>query len=65
MTMELHELIDAGDRVLALTTFHACGRDSGVELQVPEQHVWSFRGDKIVRLEWFHDEAAARRTAGL
>jgi ketosteroid isomerase-like protein len=60
-----YELIEAGDRVLVLAIFRARGRDSGVELQVPEQHVWSFQDGKIKRLEWFHDEAQARRVAGL
>ena len=64
-THELHELIDAGDKVLAHTTFRACGRDSGVWVEVPEQHVWTLRDGKVVRLEWFHDAAAARRAAGL
>ena len=64
-THELHELVDAGDKVLAYTTFKACGRDSGAWVEVPEQHVWTLRDGKIVRLEWYHDEAAARRAAGL
>jgi ketosteroid isomerase-like protein len=64
-THELHELIEAGDKVLAHTTFKACGRDSGAWVEVPEQHVWMLRDGKIVRLAWFHDEGAARRAAGL
>jgi ketosteroid isomerase-like protein len=65
MALDPYDVIEAGDKILVLTIFHARGRDSGVELKVPEQHVWSFRDGKIVRLEWFHDEAAARRAAGL
>ena len=64
MSLEPYETIEAGDRLLVLTIFRACGRDSGVELDVPEQHLFSFRDGKIVRLEWFHDEPAARRAAG-
>jgi ketosteroid isomerase-like protein len=66
MGLELCELIEVDDdRVLALTIFEACGRDSGVELKVPEQHLFSFRDGKIARLQWFHDEPAARSAAGL
>ena len=66
MNVELLELIEVDDdRVLGLTIFEACGRDSGVALKVPEQHLFTFRDDKIVRLQWWHDEAAARQAAGL
>jgi ketosteroid isomerase-like protein len=59
------EIVDLGDTVLAYLTFSAKGRDSGVELSVPEQQLWTFEDGKVVRFEWFHDEDAARRAAGL
>ena len=63
---ELHELIEAtDDRVLVLLTFRARGRDSGAQIEVAEQHVWTFREGRVVRIEWFHDEAAARAAAGI
>jgi uncharacterized protein len=63
---EPRELIEVGDdKVLAYVTFRATGRDSGVPVEVPEQHVFTLRGGQIVRFEWFHDEAAARRAVGL
>ena len=63
---ELHEAIAVGDEhVLALLTFRACGRDSGAQIEVDEQHLWTLRDGKVARIEWFHDEAAARRAAGL
>jgi ketosteroid isomerase-like protein len=63
---ELREVLDAGnDTVLVLLTFRARGRDSGAQIEVAEQHLWTFREGKATRLEWFHDEAAARRAAGL
>jgi ketosteroid isomerase-like protein len=51
--------------VLAYVTFRARGRDSGVLLETPEQHVWTVRDGKVVRIEWFHDEPAAKLAAGL
>jgi uncharacterized protein len=59
------ELIDAEDKVLALVTFRARGRQGGVEVEVYEQHVWTLKGGKVVRLEWFHDDREAREAAGL
>jgi ketosteroid isomerase-like protein len=66
MSLDVDEVIDVDeDRVLGLTIFEACGRDSGVGLKVPEQHLFTFLDGKIVRLEWWHDEPAARAAAGL
>jgi ketosteroid isomerase-like protein len=65
MALDPYEVIEAGDTVLVLAIFHARGRDSGVELKVPEQHVFTFKDGKILRLQWFHDEPAARVAAGL
>jgi ketosteroid isomerase-like protein len=63
---DVHDVLDAGnDTVLVLLTFRARGRDSGAQIEVAEQHLWTFREGKATRLEWFHDEAAARRAAGL
>ena len=62
---EVERLVDAGHKVLAYVTFRARGRDSGVLLETPEQHVWTVRDGKVVRIEWFHDEPAAKLAAGL
>ena len=63
---EPERLLEAGDdKVLAYVTFRAHGRDSGALVEKSEQHVWTIRDGKIVRFEWFHDEDAAKRAAGL
>ena len=49
----LGEVHDLGDRVLWHTVFHARGH-SGAEIQVDEQHLWTVRDGKILRLQWFH-----------
>jgi ketosteroid isomerase-like protein len=59
------EIVEVGPVVLAHVTFKARGRGSGVELSVAEQHLWTFEAGRVVRFEWFHDEAAARAAAGL
>jgi ketosteroid isomerase-like protein len=62
---EPHDLIDAGDNVLALVTFRARGHQGGVELHTDEQHLWTLGGGEVVRLEWFHDREAALEAAKL
>jgi ketosteroid isomerase-like protein len=62
---DVHELIETGDKVVALTTFRARGRDSGATVEVPEQHIWTLRDGAVVSFEWFHDERKARKVAGL
>ena len=65
MSWEVHDLIPSGDKVFALTTFKARGRDSGALVEIPEQHVWTLREGKVARFGWFHDEPKARKDAGL
>jgi hypothetical protein len=38
---------------------------SGLSLSRPEWRVWTVRNDKAVRVEWFKQEDAALRLAGL
>lgn len=64
-THEPGEMIDAGDRVLVITTFCARGRGSSVDLDKYEPHVWTLRDGKVVRFEWFNDRDEAERAAGL
>ena len=59
----LGEVVELGDRLLWHTVFHARGRDSGVEVDIPEQHLWKLRDGKIVELRWFHDVAEAEEAA--
>ena len=53
------------DRVLWHTVFRARGRDSGALIEVDEQHLWTLRDGKVLRIQWFHDVDEARRAAGL
>lgn len=53
------------DTVLWHTVFCARGRDSGAEIEIEEQHLWTLRDGKILRIQWFHDAGEAREAAGL
>jgi ketosteroid isomerase-like protein len=61
----LGEVEDLGDRVLWHTTFRARGRESGAQIDVEEQHLWTLRDGRILRIQWFHDLDEARRAAEL
>jgi ketosteroid isomerase-like protein len=59
------ELIDAGDRVVAVVTRHARGRSSGVEVERPFTLVWTVRDGRVVSVVWFLDREEALKAAGV
>jgi uncharacterized protein len=64
INIEVEELRDSGDFVVASIRFQAVGRD-GLEVDAPVMHVFTFRGSKIVRFEAFVDQEEALEAAGL
>jgi ketosteroid isomerase-like protein len=54
-----------GDRVLVAGRMSGKGRGSGIPVEAEEFHVWTLRGDRIVRLQMFLDEGEARAAAGI
>ena len=60
------ELIDAGDKVLALLRISGRGKASGVEVEAYVWNVTTFRDGKPVETTYFGDDrAAALEAAGL
>ena len=59
----LEDVVDLGDLLLWHTIFRARGRDSGAQVDIPEQHLWTLRDGKILELRWFHDTAEAETAA--
>jgi uncharacterized protein len=59
------EMIDAGDRVVVMATFRACGRGSSVDLEKFEPHLWTLRDGKVIRFQWFNNRDEAMKAAGL
>jgi uncharacterized protein len=57
-------LTSFGDHVAVVVRYRARGRASGAEVEGCESALFTIRGEKIVRYEWFQDpedaEAAAR-----
>ena len=64
--MEPDELVDAGDRVVAIGRWVGRGAGSGVEVQLPVADVFTLHDGRIVRSEiGFTDRAEALEAAGL
>ncbi|MDI1273607.1 nuclear transport factor 2 family protein [Polaromonas sp.] len=52
---ELQELIDAGDRVIALGVYHGTYGKTGKSMQARVAHVWRLENGKMVQFEQFTD----------
>jgi ketosteroid isomerase-like protein len=63
--IELRELIDAGDHVLASITMQGRGKRSGVEARWDIWQLWTLRDGKGVRAQAFTSRDAALEAAGL
>jgi|SRR3954447_318634 ketosteroid isomerase-like protein len=65
VSLEAVEMHDAGDRVLVGVSQVGKGRSSGISGELRYFHVWTFRDDKVVRLEAIMDRDDAILAAGL
>jgi ketosteroid isomerase-like protein len=63
--VEIRELTEAGDRVVAGLTVRGRGKQSGVEVSWDLWHVWIVRDRKIVHGQGFTDRDDALKAAGL
>ena len=63
--IEVHELIDAGDRVVVFQREYQRGRRSGVELVLDAAVLVDVRDGRIVRVQGFMERGAALDAAGL
>jgi ketosteroid isomerase-like protein len=63
--MEVHELVDAGDQVMAAVTLRGRGKQSGVETSWDVWHVWTVEHRKVVHGQAFTSRAEALGAAGL
>jgi ketosteroid isomerase-like protein len=49
--MEPDQVLDAGDRVVAIGRWVAKGKGSGIEVQQPVAHVFTLQDGRVVRVE--------------
>jgi ketosteroid isomerase-like protein len=58
--IEAEELIQRGDRILALIHWSGRGKGSGVEIDDRGAHLWTFRDGQVVRYDTYRDRDEAR-----
>lgn len=63
ISLEIEELRDLGDRVLALARIHAIGRVSGVEVDQPFGGIWKLRDGKLAAGRAYRTQDEALRAA--
>jgi ketosteroid isomerase-like protein len=63
--LEVEELIDAGERVVAVIRERAVGRASGVPVETAHLAVWTFADGKVIKLQVFDDRQQALEAARL
>jgi ketosteroid isomerase-like protein len=62
---EPQELVQAGDRVVAVLRVHARGRGSGVDVERLDGAVWTLRAGRCVRLDYYGSDTEALEAVGL
>jgi ketosteroid isomerase-like protein len=62
---DVDELIDAGDRVIAVSRMVARSHTSGIEVEQAVALVWTLRDGRAVRLDPYATREEAVRAAGL
>ena len=63
--LEIEELIDGGDTVVALGRYVGTFRSTGKPLRAQFAHVWRVAGGKVTRFQQYADTLQASRVAGL
>ena len=64
VTIDAEDLVDAGDSVIAAVVQRGIGKGSGAPAEFRYFQVWTFRGDRVIRLDVLRDRAAADDAAG-
>jgi uncharacterized protein len=65
LDIEVTELIEAGDQVVALVRFHGRGKGSGVQVEGGvDAHVWTVRDGQIVAVELYQGTREGLEVAG-
>jgi ketosteroid isomerase-like protein len=64
-TAALREIFPVGDRVVARADWGGTGRASGIDLRSSLTAIYTIRGGRISKMEFFFDHAQALEAAGL
>ena len=63
--IEIEEILDAGDQVVAFEKQSGRGKGSGVRFAEETASVFTLREGTVVRIEWFPNRGEALEAAGL
>jgi ketosteroid isomerase-like protein len=64
-SFEVEDIIDAGDRVVAIVRDEGRGKSSGIKLERRHAEVWTVRDGKVIRIEPYDEKAEALAAVGL
>ena len=56
---EPQEIIEEGDRILVVARVRARGRESGLEFELTNFHLWHVEDDRVVRFRPYEDRTEA------
>jgi ketosteroid isomerase-like protein len=62
---EVQDILDAGDRVVAIVRDEGRGKSSGIKLERQHAEVWTIRDGKVIRIEPYDHKAEALAAVGL
>ena len=65
LTIEAEEIVETGDSIVATVRQRGIGGGSGAPTELRYFQVWSFRGDKVIRLENIREREDAMASVGL
>jgi uncharacterized protein len=63
--VEVEELLERGDRVLAFLRLRGSGAASGAQFEIRVAHLWTLRDGKVVRGEGYGNRGEGLKAAGL
>ena len=63
--LEVDELLDAGDKVVALVRQHGRSKAAGMPVEMSFAQVWTVRDGKQTRMDMYSDREEALEAAGL
>jgi ketosteroid isomerase-like protein len=63
--LEIEEMSEVGDRVVVAVHQSGRARDSGIQMEMRDAHVWTVHRARLVRAEMYLDKASALEAVGL
>jgi ketosteroid isomerase-like protein len=65
LTIELEQIVGAGDRLVSIHRVWGRARYTGIEAEGPVAYLWTFRDGKVIHFRSYRDPEEALEAAGL